>query len=57
MIDGLITVFSFVVDAVPNRGKALAAGNRAVDVASGGIEKVFSLLIPIVGADSFAIVD
>lgn len=55
----MITVLSFVVvvDAVPNKGKALVAENGAVDVASGGIEKVLSLLIPIVGIDSLAIVD
>ena len=61
---GLITVFSFVaVDGAPNKGKALVAGNAAVDVANGGMEKVLSLPIPIVGADivtganSFGIVD
>lgn len=56
----MITVLSFVVvdvDAVPNRGKALVAGNRAVDVANGGIERVLSLLISVVGTDSLAIVD
>lgn len=64
---GLITVFSFVVvgvvDDAPNKGKASVAENGVVDVASGGMEKVLSLPMPIVGADvvigaiSFGIVD
>lgn len=50
--DGLITIFSLVVvGVVPNDGNVLGVVNGVVAVTSGGIEKVLSLVVVVVGGD------